>query len=99
MKVALHMPWRWTMNSKLYPALVAGVLALAACSHQAPDAASASTDGAEKSLGQKLKAVVSSEVEIPAGTELDVRLVQSLGSANSSTGQKFEATLHKPIVV
>jgi len=37
-------------------------------------------------------------VELPAGTELEVRLQKSLGSARSSPGEKFEVTLNQPIV-
>jgi hypothetical protein len=43
--------------------------------------------------------VIASEVELPAGTELRVRLSQTVGSAQSQAGEKFETTLHAPVVV
>lgn len=39
------------------------------------------------------------QVVIPAGTSIEIRLIQSLGSARSVTGQPFAATLDAPIVV
>lgn len=39
------------------------------------------------------------DLELPAGTRLQVRLDQSLGSARSSVGEKFRVTLDQPVVL
>jgi hypothetical protein len=38
-------------------------------------------------------------VTVPVGTPIEIRLIQSVGSARSVGGQSFEATLDAPIVV
>ena len=79
--------------------LALAALWMSACASQPPGTAEANTTPQGKSLGDKLRDAVSSEVELPAGTEMQVRLVQSVGSAQSSAGEKFEATLHAPVVL
>ena len=79
--------------------LVLFVLWGAACSNKAPESAEANAAPEEKSLGERVQAAVSSEMELPAGTELQVRLSDTVGSAQSRAGEKFEATLHAPVVV
>jgi hypothetical protein len=78
---------------------MASLLYMAGCSSKAPETAEANATTPETSLGEKLRSAVASEVELPAGTELQVRLDQSVGSAQSSPGDKFEATLHAPVVM
>lgn len=75
------------------------VLFWAACSSKTPESAEANAGQEGKSLAEKVRAAVSSEVELPAGTELQVRLSETVGSAQSRAGEKFEATLHAPVVV
>jgi hypothetical protein len=87
--------------------LTAVLLWMAGCAATAPgtaeasngDSASTSTPGTGKSLTDRLRSVLSSEVEVPAGTDLQVRLTRSIGSARSAPGEKFEATLDAPVVV
>jgi hypothetical protein len=81
-------------------ALVMASLAwLAGCSSQPkPDSVAAAGPEQEKSLAAKLRSAIRSEVDLPAGTELQVRLNQSIGSAASHAGDDFEATLDTPIV-
>jgi hypothetical protein len=86
------------------PLLLAAVVAMAfygaGCSRSGETTAEANaTTPEKKSLGEKIKDAVKSDVELPAGTEFQVRLQQGLSSAQSTAGQKFEATLHAPVVV
>jgi hypothetical protein len=86
-----------------------GLLGFVSCAKQPPGSAAsqspetAQASGAagepQKGLGDKLKSFVSPEVELPAGTELAVRLRESVGSARSFAGEKFDATLHSPVVI
>ena len=79
--------------------VIACVAWLAGCTSQPnPRHAVAAGPEAEKSLASRLRSAIRSEVEIPAGTELQVRLNQTLGSAISRPGETFEATLDTPIV-
>jgi hypothetical protein len=39
------------------------------------------------------------EVTVPAGTELEVRMQNSLSSATASAGENFEAVLQEPLVI
>lgn len=80
-------------------ALALIVLFWAACSSKAPESAEANTGQEGRSLAEKVRAAISSEVELPAGTELQVRLSETVGSAQSRAGEKFEATLHASVVV
>ena len=72
---------------------------MAGCASQPPETAQANSTGDDKSLAEKLRAAVTSEIEVPAGTELPVRLNQSVGSGRSAAGEQFDATLHAPVVV
>ena len=79
--------------------LIASLAWLAGCSSQPnPGSVAAAGPEDEKSLAAKLRSAIRSEVEIPAGTELQVRLNRSIGSAVSHPGDDFEATLNTPIV-
>ncbi len=89
----------WSRKYFMAAALAAVLVWVTACSEKAPTTSAANIEDTEKSLGQKLRDAVSSEVEIPSGTELQARLVQAVGSARSTAGEKFEATLHTPVVV
>src|SRR5437660_207360 len=40
-----------------------------------------------------------SEITVPAGTPIEVRMQSSLSSATASSGQEFEAVLDEPLVV
>ena len=72
----------------LRAAVAAGVLWMAGCGSQPIETAQANTSGA-----------VASEIEVPAGTELQVRLNEALGSRRTGAGERFDATLHAPVVV
>lgn len=87
--------WKLAMLAAVLP----GLLWLGGCGRQTTETVQADTSAPPKSLGDKLRDAVSSEVELPAGTELQVRLQQSVGSSSSSVGEKFEATLHAPVVL
>ncbi|MBI3694897.1 MAG: hypothetical protein HY238_08670 [Acidobacteria bacterium] len=80
-------------------AVAALVLWMAGCASQPAQTVDATGKEPEKSLTEKLRAVVASEIEVPGGTELQVRLNQSVGSARSEAGEEFDATLHAPVVV
>lgn len=84
--------WPWLLASFL-------VLGMAACGKQSPESAEASAGKDETSLVDKVRAAVSSEVELPAGTELQVRLSQTVSSAGARAGEKFQATLNAPVVL
>ena len=86
-------------NKWSYVFLLAVILSSAACSTQTPEAATQAPEGAAKSLGERFRAVVSPEVELPAGTPLRVRLSNPVGSAHSRVGEKFESTLDSPVVL
>lgn len=93
-------------NQNRYWALLgmaAGLLWMAGCASTPPGTAEANSTGADngapKSLGDRLRSAVSSEVEVPAGSELQVRLNQSVSSARSETGQQFDGTLNAAVVV
>lgn len=75
-----------------------GLLWWVGCSSPPPPAIDAA-EQPDKSLSERIKAAVSTEVEVPAGTELQVRLAGPVGSARSRAGDEFRATLHSPVVV
>ena len=80
--------------------VLAGLLWMGGCTSRSPETAEANAPlKQDKSIGEKLRDAVASEVELPAGTELQVRLGQSVGSAGSDVGQKFDGTLHTPLVL
>ncbi len=86
---------------------LAGLLWTSACTKQPAGTNSAGSSAlagpgastAAAAPGGPEQPPVSAEVEIPAGTELQVRLAQPLGSAGSAAGEKFEATLNQPVVL
>lgn len=81
-------------------AVLLGLSCMAGCSGRSPETAEANAPAKqEKSIGEKLREAISSEVELPAGTELQVRLAEAVGSARSTVGNKFQATLHAPVVL
>jgi hypothetical protein len=87
------------MRIKNAALVIASLAWLAGCSSQPnPDSAAAAGPEADKSLAEKLRSAIRSEVDIPAGTELLVRLNQPVGSGMSRPGDDFEATLDTPIV-
>ncbi len=84
----------------MFLSVLAGLLWMGGCTSRPPETAEANAPAKQdKSIGEKLRDAVSSEVELPAGTELQVRLGQSVGSSSSTVGQKFEGTLHTPVVL
>jgi hypothetical protein len=64
-----------------------------------PPAAATGASTAAAVPAEPVQPPAAAEVEIPAGTELQVRLAQPLGSAGSAAGEKFEATLNQPVVL
>ncbi len=86
-------------RNRKWLAVAVGILWMAGCASQPIETAQANTSEEDKSLAARLRAAVASEVEVPAGTELQVRLSQSVGSARSDAGEQFDATLHTPVVV
>ena len=85
---------RWLILS-----ILTGFLWATSYSKQPPASASGAAEGTEKSLGDRLRAAVSAEAELPAGSPLQVRLAQGVGSAHSRVGENFDATLDAPVVV
>lgn len=79
--------------------IAAGLLWITGCASTPPQTAEANSTAGGKSLGERLHAAVASEIEVPAGTEIQARLNQSVSSARSQPGEKFEATLSAPVVV
>jgi len=83
-------------------ALAPAMLWLAGCAEQPSSTAaapSAAPEPARKTIGEKIRAAVATEVELPAGTELQVMLAEAVGSASSKPGERFQSTLHAPVVV
>ena len=54
---------------------------------------------AQGPAGQNAKQPANYQVTIPDGTPIAVRLTDSIGSARSAGGERFDATLDQPIVV
>src|SRR5690242_3607934 len=94
--------------------LVAAVL-LAGCSREAylgnPQAASPDASASQASSGQQLpfkkdegskgllSKLVPSELTIPAGTPVPIRLQANISSATAVSGQQFDAVLEEPLVI
>lgn len=79
--------------------LAAGLLWMTGCASTPPQTAEANSTGPEKSLGERLHAAISPEIEVPAGTEIQARLNETVSSARSQAGEQFDATLNAPVVV
>jgi hypothetical protein len=80
--------------------MVPVVAMLAGCgtdSHPAPETTAAAATTAATST--TAASAARPAIEIPAGTTLHVRLVQSLDTARNSAGDRFEATLDSPVAV
>lgn len=75
---------------------ISSALFLAECgSGGSPQAAGAGESGG---IWEKITHAASHKVTIPEGTPIRVRLVDPVGSARDSNGDRFEATLDEPIV-
>ena len=70
------------------------VLFITGCRSNSGDNVQAADTEAGKSSADK-----SNRVTIPAGTVIQIRLTDTLGSERSRSGEKFAATLDQPIVV
>jgi hypothetical protein len=79
--------------------MAAGLLWMAGCASTPPQTAEANSTGTGKSLGERLHAAISPEIDVPAGTEIQARLNQTVSSAHNQVGEEFDATLNAPIVV
>jgi hypothetical protein len=81
-------------------------MVLTACGDKPAESESASTDAAKPGSGSGAAkktaappAAPTAPVVIPSGTELGVRLIDSLSSKDSKAGQEFEGTLNEAVVV
>ena len=95
--------WRWKMRSIRQPLVAVpvmlGVLLLAACQTASEGTTQAAGYDQPKTFWQKIIRPAHQTVALPAGTEITVRLVDSVGSARNRSGDSFLATLDEPIVV
>ena len=90
-----------SQSSAILACALAMVLALAGCSASQNDTSQASAQpDAEKSRGLLSSLMESSTpVTVPAGTPIQVTLDQSLASNRNRSGDDFEASLARPVVV
>lgn len=72
-------------------------LFLAGCQSVSDNPMNAASTDEPKGIWQKLTAAKT--VTIPQGTELQIRLLDAVGSAQDRSGQTFQATLDQPILV
>ncbi len=91
---------RWIRNLWLLILILVGILILASC-HSNPSG-TAQASNSDTSAGTSPK--TSSDngpptLTVPDGTPIDVRLADSISSANNRGGDTFEATLADPLVV
>lgn len=78
-------------------ALVVAALGLASCQNKPPAAEVAKDSPDRRSLVEKVRP--KTEIDIPAGAILRVRLDQALDTERNRAGDKFTATLTEPVMV
>ncbi len=78
---------------------ISSLLFLAGCGNNSDSATRAGSSGEQKGILQRISGSVSRTVTIPEGTAIHVRLIDSVGSARSHSGETFHASLDEPITV
>jgi hypothetical protein len=90
-------------NYRLGFVLLALMMALTACGDKPAESETSTADAAKSGsgsgAGRKAAAPPAAPVVIPSGTELSVRLIDSLSSKDSKAGQAFEGTLNEAVSV